>query len=671
MACTLVPALSRETIIRQTEAIAAGHIAGAVMLLSPGGTAGAAWYAAAALAGDMPTLRLWTPRTLTPAEGDLLAEYAAWRAAAEEANPPGSNRERRARTRCRERSEELRPAVERALTAALREGRWHDAAGGEGELPEASSLAETLAEVLAPGFDRRYPLFAELTSGEPLSRAACQQILTGFIEPGEAVVGPQSLLGEYLERFAAPLGCVAWEESRARVAPPRWELLEPLLTGEPRRLSDALELLGLPPLGLTGEQARLAVLAAVRAGALRGLDAFLQPLDPETPLARSDALAFVAPPAQIAERYTPLVRALAARWEIPLGPWPIACSQVECRLRAWLRGLPPALTEIHAALADWTTALGVMPWGWEATGRLLDNVEHLVAARQAPVDELCETLANDRLLDDLATAQSAMAWWRRQGARATVLCAAMPEEAAALREALVAGERAFAELDELTALLERLWRTYREAYQRWHEGTFGAEAVNALRALFDGAPFKAVKALMRLPLPAPEVAVRCLDALAQARAGYCPGLWGRSDEEGVCGRCRLPLCSPSPMPAASAIAEDADAALRVYAALLAEHPWSVAVRARLPRAPEEIAARITALLDWPDGGDPASLLAILDEPTLAWLARDDRPAASRRLGALHPRLHGRDLTLGEARQTVEGWLNPDGTLDDNAILGFE
>jgi len=565
----------------------------------------------------------------------------------------------------------LRPAVDGALRAALREGRWHGAAGGTGALPEAPSLTETLAALLAPGFDRRYPRFAALAAGGVPTRAACQQMLTGFVEPGEAVIGPQSLLGEYLERFAAPLGCVAWEEGRARVAPPRWEVLEPLLADEPRRLADALDQLGCPPLGLTHEQARLAVLAAVRAGALQGLDAFLQPLDPETPLARSDALAFIAAPAHVADRHAALVRALAARWEIPLDPWPVACSQAERRLRAWLRGLPPALAAVRAALAAWTAALEVLPWGWEATERLLDTLERLAAARQAPVEEIYDIGDTSAVLDAFTAVEAAAAWWRRHGARAAVLCAAMPEDAAALHDALAAGERAFAELDALAALLERLWTAYRAAYHHWHDALFGADAVTALRTVFDSAAFRAVKALARLPLPAPEAAIRCLDALARARAGYCPGLFGRFDEDGACGRCRLPLHAPSPLPPASAIAGDADAALRAYVGLLAEHPWTAAVRARLPRAPEDIAGKVATLLGWTTDGDPTALFAALDDPALAWLARDDHPAAARRLDALHPRLRNRDLTLGEARQTVEHWLNPDGSLGEGDVLSFE
>jgi hypothetical protein len=671
VACLLLPALSREAILRQAEAIAAGQNDGAVLCLPPGQPAEAVWHEATALVAQMPTLLLWLPRTLTPVEGDLLAEFAAWSAAAEEANPPGSGRERRARTRCRERAEELRPAVQGTLYKVYLDGHWHDAAGGEGQPAEGASLVAVLAEMLSPAFEARYPLFPALADGGAPSRAAAQQLLLGFIEPGQAVIGPQSLLGDYLERFASPLGCVQLEGAHARVTPPRWELLEPLLAGGPWRLAEALDRLGQPPLGLTHEQARLAVLAAVRAGALQGLDAFLQPLDPETtPLARSDALAFLAPPAQVEARHTALVRALAVRWEIPLDPWPLACSQVERRLREWVRSLNLLLPEVRAAMAAWSEALGVMPWAWEATERLLDGGDRLLAARQSPLSDLLDVPVDEAVIDGLATVQQAAAWWRRHGRQATVLCAALPGDAAPLRAALAAGERGFPELEALGAQMERLWAAYRDAYLRWHEETYGADAVHALRTAFDSPAFKAVKALTRLPLPPPEGAVRGMDALARARAGYCPGLFGRLDEEGACGRCRLPLGASSPMPDAVAITVDAADALRDYALLLAESPWTTAVRDRLPRAPEGIAEQVSALFGWHAGDDPATLLAALDEPTLAWLARDEPPAAVRHLATLHDRLHGRDLTLGEAKGAVARWLNPEGQLSDDAVIEF-
>ncbi len=673
VACTLVATLSTEAVLRGAEAITAGQADGTVLLLPPGEADITAWHTATALVKNLPTLCLWTPRPLTHAEGDLQAEYAAWRAAGEEANPPTASRERRARARCRERAEELRPAVAAAITAAYLGGRWHDAAGGEWAIEPAPSLVTVLAALLAQGFQARYPLFADLTAGGAPSRAALQQLLLGFIEPGQVVIGPQSLLGEYIERFAVPLGCAAFDGARARVTPPRWELLEPLLAAEAIRLSEALDLLGKPPLGLTHEQARLAVLAAVRAGAVQGVDAFLQPLDPETtPLARSDALAFLAPPAGVAERHTALVRALADRWGIALDPWTVAGSQVERRLREWAR--TASTTDATVALDEWSAAAGAMPWAWEATERALETVERVHGLATAPVSELFDALGTDSVIDQFATIQDAAAWWRRHGRQARVLCGPLPgeltEAAAPLREQLAAGERAFVELDNLSAQVARLWAAYRDAYLRWHDTAFGTAAVAALRAAFETSAFKAVKLLARLPLPAPAAAMACLDALASARAGYCPGLFARLDDDGLCGRCRLPLGIDAPMPDAASVTTAAETGLRDYAALLIAHPWTATVHARLPRAPQAIAGRVETLLTW-HGDDSAALLAALDDPTLAWLTRDTPPAAVRHLDTLHDRLHGRDLTLGEAKHAVEGWLNPEGTLGEGDVVGFE
>jgi hypothetical protein len=598
---------------------------------------------------------LWSPRPPSPAEGDLLAEYAAWTAAAEGAVPAGTGRERAARARCRERAEELRPAVAAALRALYLEGSWTDTRGEEAHLPAGPSLAAVLGDMLESAFDARYPLFPLLAPHGAPPPAAVRQLLLGFIEPGVATIGPQSLLGDYLERFAAPLGCVAYDGAQARVTPPRWEVLEPLLNADaPLRLPDALLRLQEPPLGLTPDLARLAVLAAVRSGALQGLDAFLQPLDPEAvPLGHSDAVAFVAAPTAVSEAHRPLVEALAERWEIPAAPWPIPCSQVLRRLQAWGRAVDvPSLREM---MTGWSDLAGVMPWAWDGSTRALATVERL---RTEP--GFAPLVDNPAALDFVERLRAAACWWTAWRARLPLL---LPREPS-LRELLVIGEGG--DLGALAAEAARAWETYAADYRRWHAAAFGPEVVAALRAVFDAPAFRAVKQLARLPVAPPEAATRALEALAQARSGYCPGLFGRFESDGVCGHCRLPLDAPSPMPDPAATLAAAEEAQHAYADLLARGPWANAVRARLPRAPETVAAKVKTLLAWRPDADPA-----LDDATLAWLTRDDAPRAVRAVTAVETRLQGRDLTLTEARQAVEGWLNPDGELGDGDVVRFE
>jgi len=677
------PALTPEAVARAFEGIAAGKADGCVMLGWPGAVpATDVWHAAtASLTGtETGVLHYWQPRPLHPAERELLVEYAAWARAAAESPPPATPHDRRVREHCTERAAELREAVAAVMRGLLLDGRWTDGLGEEGTA-RGETLADCLAGMLAAGFAARYPHFPALAAGGAPSRAALQQLLLHFVEPGEIHLDPQSLLGEYIDRYALPLGCAEIIGAEARLVPPRWEVLEPLLAlaaERPARVDDAVALLGRPPLGLTVEQARLAVFAAARAGALQPLDAFLQPLDPEgAPIARSDAVAFLAPPAVAEARFRPLVLELAAGWDIAAEPWSTACSQVERRLRGWLRTWAPRAPEMRAALDEWSEAFGVQPWGWEGSLRALAALEGLAALSSPVLDALLAALEESGLRPPTPEPLwAAAAWWQTHRARLRLLPGlplegTLREQADSFCRALAEGESCFPQLARLGEGLDRCWGDYRDAYRRWHDAAFGAETVAALREAFDSPEFRAVKLLSRLPLPLPEPARDGLEALARARANYCPGFFVGLDAEGCCTKCRLPLGAPSPMPDPAAVRQQAEQALSVYAELLATDPWPQTVHARLPRAPRDIAPRAAALLAWQPAAGAQALLDLLDTRLLAWFTREDHPAAHRRLDGLGARLHGRDLTLAEARETITDWLDPEHALGDEEVLRFD
>ncbi len=660
---TALPAVTEAHVAAAYQSLAAGQAEAAVLFPWPGMDAAACWRRATAGLDDAGTLLLWQARTLTPEERALWEEYAAWARAAADPNPPASPRERKALQRCRERAAELQPAVAASVRAVYREGAWLDGAGNEGRPPDGA-LAAGLGEILDTGLLRRFPLLPLLAPHGAPPRAAAVQMVNGFLDPGEATLPPQSLLADYLERYAAPLGWAVISAGRARVAPPRWEALEPVLAAEaPLRLADAMARLARPPLGLPAETARLTLLAAVRSGALQGLDAFLQPLPDEVPLARGDAVAFLAPPETVPEALRPRVAALAARWAVPLDPWPVACSGTARRLAAWLRDAHGRLAETRAALAGWSAALEVEPWGWrraEALGVLLDDAE----ARTFPERLLVFDAA---VLDEVDALLAAARWWRREAPRTALLALPQPTalaaEATALHAALAAGEGCLPQLDDLGTRLTAFAEGYLAAYRRWHDACFGAAVVAGLREAFERPAFRAVKALARLPLPLPDPATRALAALASARNGYCAGT---PTPAAPCPRCGRALGSPSPLPDPVAVARDADAALADYAALLRTHPWAAATRARLPRAPEAVATRAAALLAWaPDAPLP------LDDVLLAWLCRDAPASGTRQVAHLHGTLAAHDLTLAEARTTVAAWLDPENALGDDAVLAFE
>jgi len=679
---TTAPALTAEVVARAFEGVAAGKAEGCVILGWPGAAPGTdVWHAAtAALAGtETGVLHYWQPRPLHPAERELFTEYAAWARAASEPLP-STPRERRVRERCTERAAELREAVASAMRGLFVDGRWTDGRGGEGAA-RGEMLIECLSGALAAGFAARYPHFPALAAGGVPSRAALQQLLLHFIEPGEIHLDPQSLLGEYLDRYALPLGCVEIVGAEARVVPPRWEVLEPLLelaAERPARVDDAITLLGKPPLGLMAEQARLAVFAAARAGALQPLDAFLQPLDPEAvPIARSDAVAFLAPPATAEARFRSLVLELAAGWEIAPEPWSTACSQTERRLRGWLRTWAPRVPEMRAALEEWSETFGVQPWAWETSLRALAALDGLAMLSSPTLDALLSALEESGLRLAVPEALwAAAAWWQTHRARLRLLPGlplegALKEQADTLRRTLAEGETCFPQLDQLAQALDRCWGEYRDAYRRWHDAAFGADTVAALREAFDSPAFRAVKVLSRLPLPLSEPARDGLEALARARAHYCPGFFVGLDAEGCCTKCRLPLNSPTTMPDPAAVRQQAETALTAYADLLASDLWTATVHSRLSRAPQDLAPRAAAFLAWQPSEGAQALLDLLDERLINWLCREDHPAGQRRLDGLGARMHGRDLTLAEAKATVTDWLDPEHALREEEVLRFE
>ncbi len=481
---------------------------------------------------------------------------------------------------------------------------------------------------------------------------------------------PQALLSEYIERFALPLGLAAMDDAKASVTPPRWEFLQPvmdLVTAQPAKYADALDTLQHPPLGLTPEQAQLTLAAAIRTGALQGLDGFLHPLDPEGFVV--DAVSFVASPSLTDERHRPLVSTLASGWDVPVDAWPLACSQVEQRLRGWVKRWLPRLPVMRDVLDDWSDVLQVLPWAWSECEHQLAVLARLGESGPETFDALLTVIEEESAgqLPVLEPMWEACMWWRAHRARVILLAGLPPEgewhrAAAAVCESLQQGASCFPTLAEIDEQMTHVWQGYREAYRRWHDELFGAEVVSALRQVFETAEFRAIKALSRLPLPLPEQAARCLEALAQAKARYCHGAFAQFDTEGVCLQCRLPYGSTSPMPRADIVHGCALEGVAVYARLLQDDPWAQSVRRRAARAPEEIAARVNAVFAWrPDDG-AAALLALLDERILGWLSREGPPAGKRHLRLLQDGLAGHDLTLAEARASLLAWLDPEGDL---------
>ncbi|MHB9130614.1 MAG: DUF6079 family protein [Armatimonadota bacterium] len=681
---TASPSLSVETITRTFEGLLAGHAAGQVIFAWPGMPAKECWQqTTAAFTGpEMAAFLLWSPRPATTEEWSLWSEYAAWQRAAGEAATATTPREKRIRLRCRERADELHGAVVMSMRRLYQDGRWTDARGHEGVPPDCSTLADCLAGMLAPGFEALFPLFPLLTTGGVPPRPAVQQLLTQVIDPGEAFLPPQSLLGEYLERFMQPLGCVTFDGSAVHVSPPRWEVLEPLLAllgNGPIRVQQAHETLQQPPLGLTAGQTQLAIASAARCGVIQPLDSFLQPLNiTQFSLSRSDALAFIGPPVQVHQRHAPAIHTLAARWGLPADPWAVACSQVERKLRETMGMWMARIPEIRSVMAVWSELCDVPPWAWQHTERLLSVHEQ---AGQLPPDAFDEVLtalgegiaAHFDAFDDL---WHAVCWWQTHHRALTRLLAIPPgsglqDDLQAIYSQLAAGEAAFSALPAIGERIAALRASHHDLYLRWHTAAFGSEVITALREAFDQVDFRAVKRLTLLPLPVPEPASLCLEALAHARTAYCPGIFTNLAEEGCCAHCRLPLGSPSPMPNPADINRWTAEALHAYAELLPAHPWIEQIRRRLPRAPEQIATHAQAFLAWQEDDGAQGLVEVLDDALISWLCRDRHTAGTRRVGLLTDRLHGRELTVTEVRSTVLDWLDPEQQLKEEDVLVFE
>jgi len=441
---------------------------------------------------------------------------------------------------------------------------------------------------------------------------------------------------------------------------------------------DATATLGRPPLGLPVETARLVLHAAIRTGALQGLDAFLHPIDPEqTLLARSDTLAFIAPPVLPDESLRPCIETLASNWGIAVEVWSVTCSQVERKLRTWHNEWSTRLPSLHAACANWDSTLQVLPWGWRETTTAFALIEDTTASGGSTLTGLLTALGHDPLqtIYTVETAGDAFFWWRQHRQCIETMrhskAGAWHVPFHEICTALTRGEESFRQLTELKIQFMEAFACYQAEYRRWHEATFGDEIVTTLRATFERPDFRAVKLLARLPLPIPDTTASCLDALAQARAHYCPGSYAQFDMEGLCAHCRLPLDAPSPMPSADIIRFQAAQSLEEYASLLTQHRWSHATRERLSRAPDYLRTHAESLFAWQIERGSGELLEILDESLLTWLCRDQPRKGARQLAQLHQQLRGKDLTISEARSITIEWLNPENELNDADILSFE
>jgi hypothetical protein len=409
------------------------------------------------------------------------------------------------------------------------------------------------------------------------------------------------------------------------------------------------------------------------------MDAFLQPLPADgIRYTLHEEPAFVALPPQVAELYHPLIAALAAHWQLPDAPWALTCSRVDQRLRAWCNSLSGELPRCRALLADWGERLSVLPWAWQQTEHALARTERLSAETDTSLDARLAHFEDEgaQFVMRLEKIRDAAMWWQEVAPvlttlTHTVLPAELRPAVADIARELATGEACFARLTKLQPRITDAVSIYRQAYQRWHDDIFGPTAIAALRAAFDTAEFRAVKWLARTPLPTPAAAARCLESLAKARSAYCPGDLTLLTTEGHCARCRLALDSPTPMPNATQVVTWAGEALHAYATLLATHPWSARQQARLPRAPIAIAAQATALLQWNADEGVTDLVALLDEPLLAWLNRDERVAGTRQVNQLSEQMRGRDMTRREAGEIMQRWLDPDETVGENGVLAFE
>ncbi len=668
----LSPTLTAANSARAVEGLLAGNCDAQVLLCWPG-TAGEDILTDNCPPSYAGVIALWIPRPPQRAERELWSEFTAWRLTADDPLPATGTRERRIRARAAECATELQLAVAASIKAIYLEGQWRNGRGEVTALRPAEKMLDLLAQQLAAGFDTLFPDYPA-NAIVPPPRTVVQPIITQFITPRAVELPPQSLLGDYLERFALPLGIVSFTGNHAQLTPPAGNIqamLNAVLVDYPRRIDDAARALGRPPLGLSPEQGRLVVLAAVRTGTLRGLDALMQPTPSDS---RCDDIIYCSLPEDLDARFTPLLEQLTEFWCLAVSSPAARPTAVENALHAWLRQMDERLPALRQQLGDWSEQLGVMPWGWTNTERQLTTLDAL--QRATTFTGQLEILLDDAtLLTDIAAACDAGDWWAAHTAQLRVLFSTAETvefagEIHELRTILATGEASISQLAQTDAHAASAWGRYADTYHAWHESIFGMGTINALRAVFQSTGFQLVKRLAQLPVEN-SAAQRCLAALEHARAGYCPGVFTDFATIGICSRCRLPLSSPTPLPTAVQITAEVTEALQSYAAQFAAGNWAAEIRTRLPHAAPDIASRVTALLAWhPDMGTD-TLLATVDDAVLTWLLQPNRPALNRSLPELANRLRGQQLTLGEARRTLLHWLDPSGELTDDDVMDFE
>ncbi|HEX2951703.1 MAG TPA: hypothetical protein VHV83_19385, partial [Armatimonadota bacterium] len=623
------------------------------------------------------TVIFWQPRQRNAAEQDLWHEFACWHLAAHTANPADTTPEKQLRRYCQQREDELRAATVASVQAIYAEGSCYDARGQRCHFTPGETLTTTLADILATGFDELFPVFSTMPAHDLPPHHVVEHIISQFIVPGTITLTPQSLLSTYLERYVQPLGCVAVQDHQATVVSPGPEIIRTLLatvSDTPVRITEILAMLHAKPLGLPAAYGRIAIAAATRTGVMQGFDAFVQPVAPDTPAAE---IALVGIPEPVADEFRDAIKLLAEFWDIPQVPWQLTCSQVNLRLRNWLTETAHRIPVIHDAVSSWSDVLDILPWGWKSTHDALTAVQRAEELPQPSFGDLLRSLSTPRnLITQVDRLWEATTWWQEHREMVSyIFNHALPEhvsvEAETLQERLSSGEEALENFPNTRHRFDEMISAYHAAYQQWHDTVFGTRVVNALREAFAHPDFRAIKLLVRLPLPIPDTVQHCLKALEQARTAYCPGVFSNFALHGVCEHCHLPFGSASPMPEAHQILEWAMTGLREYVNLLATHEWSINIRKSLQRAPEDITLRVEQLFTWHIEHGSEVIPTILDEQVLTWLCHDRQVKGTRQVAQLHARLAGRDLTIAEAQTQLHEWLNPGHDCDDDTLLAFE
>ncbi len=676
----LLAEVTPDRLARLVEGMLAGQVDGVVALAWPGGRdLHALWQRHTATVPEAvgASLWLWHPRPPTTAEWALWSEWTAWQMAARQAESAATRWERQVAQRCARQAQELIEAVAASVRGLFRDGDCVSAQGSVRPARPDAGLGQQVTECQESGLACRFAAFVTLTPHGVPSRTAVAHLLTYLLEPGTAVVGTQTLLGDFIERYLMPLHSALLADGRAQVMAPPWELIAPIYAvteDGPVRWTHAVEALGRPPLGLTHEQAHLVLAAALQTGVLAPLDSFLHPVLPETGWLTTGRVAFVTLPAMVAEEERALVEELARHWAIRADAWPMLCGQVEQALRRWLVSWRPRLSSLQAIMTEWSALMGCLPGQWQRSDRALTMLAALEPT--APLETLLagireEGVAPLTLVERLGTASD---WWQEHHLTLAMLeREPLPRDcrdtAQALYGRLREGEACLEELRTLDERLAQLLTDYRTAYRQWHSATFGPEVIQGLRAVFEHAAFRALKQLATLPLPPPAMAQRALGALEEARGHYCPGDLEAVTIEGRCGHCHLSLGSTSPLPSPSETLRWTAEGLAAYAACWREHPWGAQVRQHLVRASDEVHAQVQRWLDWQVGDDPAELLSALDARTLAWLGHTGGLEEERVLADLARQLCGQELTLRDARSLVLTWLAPK-ALAEETLLRF-